>query len=101
MLQLQYVPEKGGGTLKHFQGTFTEIDSGHLKTVLGHIDTPWLTSYLILFIVFVWGVFKAIPLYISDKVITQVYDTTKIIGKSSITWSIDTDIDHPKRVIFM
>ena len=93
--------EKGGGTLKHFRGTFTEIDSWHLETVLGHIETPCLTSYLILFIVFLWGVFEAKPLYISDKVIVQVYDTTKIIGKSSITWSIDTDIDHPKKVIFM
>ena len=37
----------------------------------------------------------------SDEVIAQVYDITKIIGKSSITWSIDTDIDHPKKVIFM
>ena len=37
----------------------------------------------------------------SNTVIAQVYDTTKIIGKSSITCSIETDIDHPKKDIFM
>ena len=88
----------------------------HLKTLLGHLHwdrlgAPWdnfgaywdtLTN-LISDIIhsFCVGCIWSKPLYISDKVIAQVYDTTKIIGKSSIMWSIDTDIEHPEKVIFM
>ena len=77
-----------------------EIDSGHLETVfwstLRHPDWPHIL-YHILCVGCIWSK----PLYVSKKVIAQVYDTTKIIRKSSITWSMDTDIDHPKKVISM